>query len=89
MDEKNPLINPIHGDFSGCPPMMVQVSTDELLLSDSRSMKETLEKSGCEYEYYEWEGLWHVFHLEVGMPETIKSFKMYGEFLNKHYKVTV
>ena len=89
MDEKNPLINPIHGDFSGCPPMMVQVSTDELLLSDSRSIKETLEKSGCEYEYYEWEGLWHVFHLEVGMPETIKSFKMYGEFLNKHYKVTV
>ena len=89
MDAKNPYIAPIHGDFTGCPPTMIQVGSDECLLSDSRSMIKALENSNCENEYYEWEGMWHVFHIEVKLPETTKSFEMFGEFLNKHMKVKV
>ena len=89
MDPNNPYISPIHGDFTGCPPTMIQVGGDECLLSDSKSLKIAFENSNCEYEYYEWEGMWHVFHIEAKLPETTKSFEMFGEFLNKHMKVKV
>jgi len=33
--------------------------------------------------------MWHVFHIEAKLPETTKSFEMFGKFLNKHMKVKV
>jgi hypothetical protein len=33
--------------------------------------------------------MWHVFQLEAEMPETVESFKMFGNFLNKYIGVTV
>ena len=75
-----------HGDYSGCPPVMIQVGSHECLLADSRSVKDALDKAGCVVGYHEWEGMWHVFHMEAKLPETIESFKMFGEFLNEHMK---
>jgi acetyl esterase/lipase len=67
-----------------CPPIMIQVGTEELLLSDSQTLKKLLERDGCEHEYFEWEGMYHVFHIDVKMPETIQAFKQIGSFLEKH-----
>jgi len=89
LDPLNPYIAPIHGDYSGCPPTMIQVGSDECLLSDSRSMKLALENGNCEVEYFEWEEMWHVFHIEAKLPETIKSFEMFGDFIDKHIKTKV
>jgi len=89
LDPNNPYIAPIHGDFSGCPPIMIQVGSHECLLSDSRSLKDAYENSGCEVEYREWEGMWHVFHFEAKLPETIESLKLFGDFLNKYMNVNV
>ena len=86
MDVTNPYIAPIHGDYSGCPPVMIQVGTHECLLADARSVKKALDQAGCVVGYHEWEGMWHVFHIEAKLPETIESFKMFGEFLNQHMK---
>ncbi len=83
----NPLISPIYGDFTDFPPVMIQVGSHEVLLSDSRRLKVALDKVNCINEYYEWDGLWHVFQLEVNLPETIKSFNMFADFINKHIKV--
>ena len=84
VDEENKFIFPLKGDFTDCPPIMIQVGTEELLLSDSRSLKEVLERDNCEYDYFEWEGMYHVFHIDVGIPETIQAFKQIGNFLEKH-----
>ena len=89
LDENNPYICPIRGDYTDCPPVMIQVGGDELLLSDSRTLKAALDRDGIENEYKEWEGLWHVFQVEAKLPESIESFKLFGEFLNKHIKVKV
>ena len=37
----------------------------------------------------EWNDLWHVFQIEAVLPESIESFKMFGNFLNKHIGVKV
>jgi acetyl esterase/lipase len=68
---------------------MVQVGGDELLLSDSRTLKEVFERDGVVHEYKEWDNLWHVFQIEAKLPESVDSFKMFGNFLNKHIGVKV
>jgi len=83
-DRENPLIFPIKGDFKDCPPIMIQVGTEELLLSDSRTLKKAFERDNCINEYFEWEGMYHVFHIDVTMPETISAFEQIGKFLEKY-----
>ena len=53
------------GDFTDCPPVMVQVGGDELLLSDARSLRTAFERDGVVHEYKEWEELWHVFQMRA------------------------
>ena len=89
LDSNNPYICPIKGDYTNSPPIMVQVGAHELLLSDSRTLKNVFERDGVTYEYKEWDELWHVFQLEAEMPESIESFKMFGSFLNKYIGVSV
>ena len=89
LDPMNPYIAPIRGDYSGCPPIMIQVGSHECLLSDSISLKEAYEKSGSEVEYIEWEGMWHVFHIEAKLQETIDSLEIFSEFINRHLKTKV
>lgn len=86
MDESNPYIVPLKGDYKNCPPILIQVGTEELLLSDSQILKEVLERDECIHEYYEWEGMYHVFHLDARMPETIEAFNQIGNFLKKYIK---
>ena len=83
-DSENPLIFPIKGDYKDCPPIMIQVGTEELLLSDSRTLKDVFERDNCIHEYFEWEGMYHVFHIDVTMPETISAFEQIGKFLEKY-----
>ena len=89
LDSENPYICPIKGDYTNSPPIMIHVGGDELLLSDSRTLKDALERDGVEHEYKEWKDLWHVFQIEAVLPESIESFKMIGDFLNKHIGVKV
>ena len=87
VDMDNELIFPLKGDYTNCPPIMIQVGTEELLLSDSQMLKKILERDNCQHEYYEWEGMYHVFHIDVTMPETIKAFNQISNFLNKNLRV--
>ncbi len=87
VDMDNELIFPLKGDYTNCPPIMIQVGTEELLLSDSQTLKKILERDNCQHEYYEWEGMYHVFHIDVTMPETIKAFNQISNFLNKNLRV--
>ncbi len=48
-DASNPYISPLFGDFSGFPPMLIQVGGDEMILSDSTRVKkrQSVPESGC------------------------------------------
>jgi acetyl esterase/lipase len=84
VEKENEHMFPLNGDYKNCPPIMIQVGTEELLLSDSQSLKKILERDGCVHEYFEWKGMYHVFHIDVNMPETIEAFKQIGYFLEKY-----
>lgn len=89
MDENNPYVVPYVGNYEDCPPIMIQVGTEECLLSDSIRLRDKLELDGCEHEYYEWEGMYHVFHIDVRIPETIQAFNQIGDFLKKYIGIKI
>lgn len=82
MSENDPYICPIKGSFKHFPPTLIHVGRDELLLSDSRSLKFGLDRDNVELEYKEWDNLWHVFQVESLIPESQESFKLVSKFLN-------
>ena len=89
MDENNPYVVPYVGNYENCPPIMIQVGTEECLLSDSTRLRDKLELDGCVHEYYEWEGMYHVFHIDVRIPETIQAFNQIGDFLKKYIGIKI
>ena len=49
MDENNPYVVPYVGNYENCPPIVIQVGTEECLLSDSTTLRDKLELDGCEH----------------------------------------
>jgi monoterpene epsilon-lactone hydrolase len=62
-DPKSPLISPLYADFTGIPPLLIHVGTDEVLLSDSTRLAERAKASGGDVQIKVWERMWHDFHM--------------------------
>lgn len=81
-DPKNPYISPMFGEFAGFPPMLIQVGTHEMLLSDSRTVAEKAKIAGVRVRLSEYEGMFHVFQMAATlMPESKKAWAEVGKFL--------
>lgn len=63
----DPACSPLFADLRGLPPMLLQVGSEEILLSDARRLAERARAAGVEVTLREFEGLWHDFHLHAGM----------------------
>ena len=64
-DRQDPLISPLFGDLTSFPPTLVQVSGDEVLLSDSLRFVERAALAGCQVELQVWPEMvhaWPLFH---------------------------
>ena len=62
-DTRDPRISPLFGDFYGFPPMLIQVGTDEMLLSDSISVAEKAKSAGVKVRLSVYNGMFHVFQM--------------------------
>lgn len=82
-DKKEPYISPLYGDFTDFPPMLIQVGTHEMLLSDSLSVAEKAKQAGVKVRYTEYEGMFHVFQMAAKiMPESRQAWSEVHGFLN-------
>ncbi len=57
----DPLVSPAFGDFAGCPPVLIQCGSDEILYSDSLNLYFRLRDQGVSAVMQTWNELWHVF----------------------------
>lgn len=79
----NPYISPLFGEFEGFPALLIQVGTDEMLLSDSRSVRDKAVVAGVSVEYTEYQGMFHVFQMAGKlMPESKAAWEQVGEFIS-------
>lgn len=87
-DVTNPYISPLYGDFSGFPPMLLQVGSQEMLLSDSEGVAEKARHAGVKVRLSVYEGMFHVFQMALLMiPESRTAWKEVGAFFDRLFPV--
>lgn len=81
-DPKNPYISPLFGSLEGFPPMLVQVGSIEMLLSDSVSLAAKAKEAGVKVRLSVYEEMFHVFQMaELMLPESRQAWEEVGKFL--------
>ena len=63
---RDPLVNPIHADFTDFPPTYIQVGGYEAILDDSLRVAKKLEESGVECRCDVFPEMQHVFQFMAG-----------------------
>jgi epsilon-lactone hydrolase len=80
-DPKTPLASPLFASLSGLPPLLVQVGTADVLLSDSERLATAAAEAGVDVILQTGEGLPHVYPLMLGTPEAAEATEQIGKFL--------
>lgn len=80
-DPKECYISPLFGDFTDFPPMLIQVGSDEMLLSDSIEAAFKAKEQGVKVRLTVYEGMFHVFqHGDLYIPEAKKAWMEIKKF---------
>lgn len=77
----DPQASPLFADLSGLPPVLIQVGGREVLLSDSLRLHQALLRAGVESTLDVWDAMWHVWHSNPTLPETVHAFDDLAAFL--------
>lgn len=85
----HPLISPAKASLSGLPPLLVQVSSREILLDDATKICQRAKEHGVSAELEVWNHMVHAWHLFAHwLPEGKQATSRIGEFLRKHLRNT-
>jgi acetyl esterase/lipase len=83
----NPLVSPVFAPtplLEKFPPTLIQVSTSEALLHDSKAFAGRLEKAGVRVNLSLWPALPHVWHAFLGLfPEAIEALSEIADFTGR------
>jgi epsilon-lactone hydrolase len=80
-DPKTPLASPLFASLAGLPPLLIQVGTADLLLSDSERLAAAAAGAGVDVTLEIGEGLPHVYPIMLGTPEAAEATEQTGKFL--------
>lgn len=72
-DAKNPLASPLGADLAGLPPMLIQVGSEEVLLSDSTMLAALAGAAKVSVTLEVWPDMVHVFHFFYPMLTDARS----------------
>lgn len=86
-DPSAPMLSPVFADLSGLPPLMIQVGTIEVLLSDAQRIAERALACDVPCRLQEWEGMVHVFQALGGwLPEASLALREIGAFVDQQIR---
>lgn len=81
-DPMDPYVSPLFGDFRQFPPMLIQVGSIEMLLSDSVEVAAKARQQGVKVRLSVYEGMFHVFQMAyLNIPESKKAWAEVGKFI--------
>lgn len=82
-DPMSAYISPLFGDFREFPPMLLQVGSYEMLLSDSVDVAAKARAQGVKVRLSIYEGMFHVFQMAAKMlPESKRAWIEIGRFMD-------
>jgi monoterpene epsilon-lactone hydrolase len=77
----DPVVSPLHGDLSGLPPTLIQVSDSEILLDDGRRYVNKAVAAGSPAVLQCWQNVphvWQIFYPQL--PEAVNAFEQIEAF---------
>ena len=80
---RNPLAAPLHGNFKGLPPLLIQVGTREVLLDDSTRVADKARAAGVPVRLEIEEGAYHVWQAVPHLPESQDALRRIGVFVRE------
>ncbi len=84
---QDPLASPIYGDFTGFPPLLIQVGTAEILYYDSLNLAEKASESGVDVTFEEYKDMLHVFQTFAGfLPQSDIALNNIFKFITEKVK---
>lgn len=81
-DPFSPVVSPLYADLTGLPPILIQVSTSEMLFDDAQKFFERAKKAGVDATLQTWDATLHEFQI-YNLPESIEAFSKVSEFVEK------
>ncbi|MDP2226272.1 MAG: alpha/beta hydrolase [Moraxellaceae bacterium] len=82
-DPFHPHVSPLHGDFTGLPPLLLTAGSTEVLRDDSRRAAQKAVEQGVQVVYEEWRGMPHVFQLfAFWLPEARAAYRHISRFIH-------
>jgi acetyl esterase/lipase len=84
-DRRAPLASPLFADLSGLPPVLIQVGSTEILLSDAQRLADKIRAAGGKALIDVWPKMPHVFQVFAArIPEGKRAIVKLGDFLTSH-----
>jgi monoterpene epsilon-lactone hydrolase len=81
-DPRTPLASPLYADLRGLPPLLIQVGSDEILLSDSVVLAERARAAGLDVTLEVWPGMQRIWHFVAPfLPEGRQAVERVGAFV--------
>jgi acetyl esterase/lipase len=76
----NPLVSPVFGDYTGIPPLLIQVGEYEVIRDDSVRAATKARADGVAVKLEVWPGQVHVFQIR-GLPESREAVEHIADFM--------
>ncbi len=87
-DPADPYISPAFGSYDGFPPVLLQVGSEEVLLSDSLTVAEKLRAAHGKLRLSVYDGMFHVFQMALRLiPESKEAWEEVQRFLEILYGI--
>lgn len=81
-DPHNPLASPLFGDLHNLPPILMQVGSNEIILSDSVQFAEKAKSAGVDVTLDVWDGMQHEWQYAASLlPEARQAIAKIAEFI--------
>lgn len=78
----DPSVSPLHANLKSLPPILLQVSTSEMLYDDSRRFYEHAKKAEVDITMQTWDDAIHVFQI-TDLPESKEAMEKIKIFTEK------
>jgi epsilon-lactone hydrolase len=82
---RNPLASPVFGDYTGLPPLLIQVGEHEIIRDDSVRVARQAVADGVAVTLEVWDGMFHVFQShEPLLPDAQEAVAHIAEFMRAY-----
>ncbi len=78
---KHYFVSPIYGNLSGLPKISIFIGTNDILLADCLLLKQKLEESKVDFNYFEYPKMLHDWVMYIPLKESKFSIKQIGELV--------